>query len=191
MARYDGYKELSNAIVLQAVDDFRYAVADEKIIENKLERGELYDDDVILQLRNLKARQREVRRFFKSAWCAWLCDTDCSALADRMKKETLEYLRLTDIAVKDSRAKGMDKAKWDVHPVKNTKFFADMFRCPTCGCKVGMTYGFIRMSGKGKTQMNHYGWRVQCAGCNFTVKVERETIKPDKKGDINDEKELG
>ena len=188
MERVDGYKELANAIVLQAVDDFRYSVADEKITENKLERGEICDDEAIPKLRWLRARQRETRRFFKSGWCAWLTDMDCSTLADKMKRETIEYLRLTNIALTDSRVKGMDKAKWDEHPVRNPKIFSDMFCCPICGGKVGMTYGFIRVSGKGKKQLNHYGWRVQCAGCNFTIKEEREAIKPKKKGELKNEK---
>ena len=189
MGRLDGYKELANAIVLQAVDDFRYSVADEEITENKLERGEISDDVAIQKIRWLRERQRETRRFFKSAWCAWLTEMDCSTLANKMKKDTIEFLRLTAIAVNDPRAEGMDKEKWDEHPVRNPKIFSYMFRCPTCGGKVGMTYGFIRVSGKGKTQLNHYGWRVQCAGCNFTIKDEREAIKPKKKGELKNEKE--
>lgn len=187
--RYDGYKELANAIVLQAVEDFRYAVADEEMTENKLERGEISDDQAIQQIRFARAEQKRIRKFFKSGWCEWLCEMDCSSLANRMKKDTFEYLRLTAIALSDPRAKEMTKAVWDEHPVRNPRIFENMFRCPTCGGKVGMTYGFIRKSGKGKTQMNNYGWRVKCAGCNFCIKEEREAIKPKKKGEEKNEKQ--
>ena len=189
LKEYDGYKELASAIVLQAVDDFRHAVADEQILEQKLERGEITDNEAINQIKMARVDQRRLRKFFRSAWCGWLIEMDCSALPDKMKIETLEFLRLAEIALTNERVKGMTKAKWDEHPVRNPKTFSNMFRCPTCGGKVDMTYGFIRKSGNGKTQLNHYGWRIQCEGCNFCLKAEREAIKPKRKGAQKNEKE--
>jgi hypothetical protein len=184
---YDGYHELANAIVLQAIEDFRYAVADEKICEDKLQRGEIPDNVAIPKIRYARSEQIRLRKFFKSAWCEWLTEMDCSHLADKIKKDTLEYLRLAEIAMSTPEVKAMTKIRWDEDSENLTKLFQDQFQCPTCGGKVNMNYGFCGSVGKKDKRMNKYGWRIQCEGCRFVIKVERERIKPIKKGEENEE----
>ncbi len=190
---YDGYHELANAIVLQAIEDFRYAVADEKIYDDKLQRGEVFDYVALPKIRYARSEQIRLRKFFKSAWCEWLTEMDCSRLADKMKKDTIEYLRLAEIAMSEPEAQAMTKIRWDENPEENTKQFSDMFQCPTCGGKVDMTYGFIgstALSDAGKrVRYNKFGWRVKCAGCTFTIKQERERIRPTKKGETENEEQ--
>ncbi len=179
----DGYHELANAIVLQAVEDFRYAVADEKIIESKLMRGELSYDIAHPKIRSAKAEQKKIRAFFKSSWCEWLTEMDCTGLADKIKKDTLEFIRLGETAMAAPQAKSMTKAKWDKHPKKYAELFQNQFQCPTCGGAVNMTYGFVGSTEIRNNRFNRYGWRIQCAGCKFRIRQERERIKQKKKGE--------
>ena len=181
------YEELANAIVLQAIEDFRFAVATEKIYEDKLQRNEISDNGAIPVIRAARSEQRIIRQFFKSAWCDWLTEMDCSHLADKMKQDTLEFLRLGESAMAAPKAKSMTKAKWDENSEENAELFQNQFQCPTCGGKVGMTYGFVGSTGKRDKRMDKYGWRIQCEGCKFTLKFEKERIKPlKKKGEENE-----
>ena len=183
----DGYHELANAIVLQAIEDFRYAVAAEKIYEDKIRRNEISDNIALPLIRFARRDQAQIRKFFKSTWCEWLSEMDCSYLADRMKQDTLEFVRLGEIAMSVDRAKVMNKEMWDEHPKAYEEFYSDQFRCPTCGGKVNMNYGFCGSTGKRDKRMNKYGWRIQCEGCKFTLKFEKERIKPlKKKGEENE-----
>ena len=151
----DGYTNLANAIVLRAVEDFKYAV--------------LFDD--------LKT-QREIRRFLKSSWCYFLTKLHTDGLADRLKREVIEFDRLTRLQVKSPQAREVNKELLDGMTEKQRgeymKRFQDVFRCPTCGGKVNMAYGWLGQSKRGQHYYNFYGWTVCCSGCGFKIKQERE-----------------
>ena len=68
----EGYQELANAIVLQAVKDYR-------ILKQKLREEPLN--------RIAQARMVEVRKFFRSRWFRQLTDLDPYLLLDKLREE--------------------------------------------------------------------------------------------------------
>ena len=68
----EGYQELANAIVLQAVKDYR-------ILKQKLREEPLN--------RIAQARMAEVRKFFRSRWFRQLTDLDPYLLLDKLREE--------------------------------------------------------------------------------------------------------
>lgn len=67
-----GFENLANAIVLQAVEDFRWARRALKQDPGDPEAHEVY---------------RETRRFLKSRWCSELTTLDCEVLLDKLMRE--------------------------------------------------------------------------------------------------------
>lgn len=163
MTEKSAYTNLANAIVLQAVDDFKYAVL---------------DDD--------RRTQMAIRRFFKSGWCDFLTKMDCTHLADRLKDDTLEFMRLTNINLNQPRCKGMNKDKWNAMPDEEKEQFQDVFRCPTCGGKVTQYYGFMAREKRHGDWHLIYGWNTKCTNCLFRIKNEREAILCEKKEKTNE-----
>lgn len=151
----DGYTNLANAIVLRAVEDFKYAV--------------LFDD-----LR----QQRDIRKFFKSSWCAFLTKLNTDGLADRLKREVIEFNRLTRLQLHSPQAREVKKDLLDAMTEKEReeymKQFQAVFLCPTCGGQVNMAYGWLGQSKRKQRFYNFYGWTVCCNGCGFKIKQERE-----------------
>lgn len=172
MARIDGYKELANAIVLQAVDDYRNAILQNKTLEDAFARGKISDDSYLWQSRFARRDIRELQRFFKSSWCSYLSDLNCENIAERLKNETLEFMRLSEIAVADKRTKGIDRAAWKRMTTEEKQKFDNVFRCPFCGGQVDMRYRFLH---------SKYGWVCVCKSCLFKTKHPEDKKKGDKK----------
>lgn len=176
MANYEGYKELGNAIVLQAIEDYRYSILMEKTLNDDFESGKINDDYYITHIRPVKSEQRSLCKFFKSAWCEYLsnlCNTD---LAKKLKEQTLEFKKRADAALSDPQTY-IDQNYWNSHYQECAERFKNVFCCPTCGGTVGMTYGFVGWAGNRKKRYNLLGWRVKCASCGFTIKEVREEEK--------------
>ena len=157
---YEPYEALANAIVLQAVEDFKVAV---------------YKDD--------RTEQRRIRMFFDSPLCRFLSNLNCDGLANKLRDSVLEFVRLKNIAINDSKAEGINKEAGKKLKKKDRDAFKNVFKCPTCGGNVEMTYGFVKSMGEKKndTYSNVYGWIVTCMGCGFKTKDAREKIKCEKK----------
>ncbi len=68
----EGYQELANAVVMQAVKDWRSAVR----VLKKRPRHE-----------KAKAMKAECERFFKSSWFAALTDVDGKMILRKLKRE--------------------------------------------------------------------------------------------------------
>lgn len=151
----DGYTNLANAIVLRAVEDFKYAVLEDN-----------------------RRTQHEIRRFFKSSWCAFLTKLNTDGLADRLQREVLEFERLTRLQLNEKSARKVKKDLLDEMTAEEKaeymKQFQNVFRCPTCGGKVNMAYGWLGQSKRKQRFYNFYGWTVCCNGCGFKIKQERE-----------------
>ena len=150
MLRYDGYRELASAIVFRAIEDYRYAVLQDKTAEMEFEKGIISDDVYLTKSRAAKRTIREVQRFFKSSWCDYLSDLNCRDITEKLKKETLEFMLLSEEAAA-SMDKGIDKAD-------------NVFRCPFCGGRVDMRYRYLPNKHK-------HGWLVACRTCNFKNKI--------------------
>lgn len=163
MARNDGYKELASAVVLQAIEDYRYAVLQDITLEEAFAQGKITDDYYLTKSRYVKRDIRDLQRFFKSSWCYYLSDLNCEDIAKKLKNETLEFMRLSDIAVADERTEGIDKAAWERMTAEEKKKFDNVFRCPFCGGQVDMRFRFLRNKHK-------YGWMLTCKTCNFKTK---------------------
>lgn len=163
MTEKSAYTNFANAIVLQAVEDFKYAVLEDN-----------------------RGRQIEIRKFFKSPWCDFLTKMDCTHLADRLKEDTIEFMRLTSVNLNHSRCKGMNKDKWNAMPDEEKEQFKDVFRCPTCGGAVNQYYGFMAREKRHGDWHNIYGWNTKCTNCLFRIKNEREAILCEKKEKTNE-----
>lgn len=72
----DAYKELSTAIVIQAVNDYRKAL--------KTLKGDLSDRKKLNAARSTK---RECEQFFRSGWFATLTAINPQFLIDKIKSE--------------------------------------------------------------------------------------------------------
>jgi len=68
----DNYQNLANAIILQAVDDYRKA----------LRTLSLYPYD-----RDACSEEQSIKRFFRSGWFKVLTNLDPEALIERLNKE--------------------------------------------------------------------------------------------------------
>ena len=68
----DNWEALANAVVLQAVEDYRKARRRVRMMPGQKES---------------KERIREVERFFRSGWFIALTDTDGRMILDQLKKE--------------------------------------------------------------------------------------------------------
>lgn len=157
---YEPYEALANAIVLQAVEDYKVAV---------------YKDD--------RTEQRRIRMFFNSPLCHFLSNLNCDGLADKLSESVHEFIRLKDNEIESKKADGINKETWKKLKKKDREKFSYVFKCPTCGGTVNMTYGFVKSIGKKKngTYCNVYGWILTCMGCGFKTKDAREKIKVEKK----------
>ena len=69
----DPYEELANAIVLQAVSDYRYAT----------KRMRTHPEEAMIHRR----RKKEVKRFIRSAWFKELTNLDPVILLKKLKEE--------------------------------------------------------------------------------------------------------
>ena len=85
--RDKAYKNLANAIVLRAVEDYREAI--------------LYNDNKTIE---------ECERFFKSKWCAFLAGMDGKHLAEKLKTETI-YFRDQAFKIFDEKQHNNDTNK--------------------------------------------------------------------------------
>ncbi len=75
MVQYDRYQALADAIVLQAVRDYREAMAEIQ--------KEKYDYSMLEAQRTVD----EVKRFFKSDWFGVLTDVDPDLLLEQLNQE--------------------------------------------------------------------------------------------------------
>lgn len=69
----DPYEDLANAIVLQAVSDYRYAT----------KRMRTHPEEAMIHRR----RKKEVKRFIRSAWFKELTNLDPVILLKKLKEE--------------------------------------------------------------------------------------------------------
>ena len=68
----ENFKNLANAIVLQAVKDYRRVLG--KLME--------YPEEP-----KWEAQKEEIETFFKSNWCKTLTDLDCESLIEKIKED--------------------------------------------------------------------------------------------------------
>lgn len=80
-----GYERLAEAIIIQAVEDYRDAAKRIREIENNPHPAE--SDDMLFS--QARGTLRSVERFFRSDWFRVLTRLSGTALLDRLRKETV------------------------------------------------------------------------------------------------------
>ena len=71
----DPYGELANAIIIQAVDDYKTALKDYKKAKSDKDRD------------NIKYRLRPIESFFKSDWYSLLTNVDGEMIIKRIREQ--------------------------------------------------------------------------------------------------------
>lgn len=85
-AELEPYEMLSNAIVEQAVIDYRKATADIKIAKQRL-REDPNDEKAIKLLKRSYRMHTDCNRFFRSEWFSFLTKVDGGRLLRALKEE--------------------------------------------------------------------------------------------------------
>jgi hypothetical protein len=67
------YKRLANAIVTQAVHDYRTSLKKKKVIENKLVKCNKNKVGLEESLLDIDIEISKLEQFFRSEWCDFLC----------------------------------------------------------------------------------------------------------------------
>lgn len=143
----DPYENLAFAIVFQAVEDYKDAVANKR-----------------------DYRRQEILDFFKSGWCMILTDLDMEVVTQTLDKRIEKFIRLAE------RQPGKVRHDFDRlidKPVPKSHFpRVPAFRCPICRGHVSTQWGNIGHYHAGY----EYGWIVKCETCKFSHKMHDKEL---------------
>lgn len=150
-----GYEALAFAIVRQAVEDYKNAVADDNA-----------------------SKRTELLRFFDSPWCEMLTDLDMRFVARKLDQRVKDFMDLAD------RQPDMVRSDFERLSTRgNYGRFppTPAFTCPICRNLVqtrwGMvSYTFVWDNNFTRRKVYHHGWVVRCTGCGITKKYSDKVL---------------